>query len=288
MHFMIILVSLVIIFPQKYSYASSNLAPKLTYQTNEIVSHANVYGRSAQNHILIDARNPVSFEKLPNDTLSLILTFVTHDLGIKERCPLEVVSKKITKLFNSVEGHNEWGLIKLWKVIPVRGVSWRNRWEGFLSFKNFQIERARYEATMTGDLSGEDSDSSQIKRKLLEYLYESCSLRDPYALDEIIMIYYEGRYGYQKDYDAACDISEAEKYLGGTPLSADIMCLDAVGNLTLYKDSMFNGITKRRLRSGIKKSDIKFIELKFQCYLMGKCGYEKNYDAARLFLAKIR
>lgn len=54
MRFMIIFGALVIVFSPKYSHASSNLAPTLTYQSNELVTQANLYGTNAQNLILVD------------------------------------------------------------------------------------------------------------------------------------------------------------------------------------------------------------------------------------------
>ncbi len=262
---------------------------------------------------------PFLLETLPEGVPSIILSFATHDLEITERCQFELVSKPFTKFLNSGEGHEKWYLVKLWKLIHVKGVSWSNRWEGFSCFKNFQIERARYNEILKGGNQGEKMLANEIKTTLRECLDKACTLRDPFALSAKIDIYFKGLYGYPKDTDAAMKISSEEQASGGMPMCADILYFKCEDPWPLKKmirceipleESHLDANTVRCLREngvtttfnltkvidteknyqavevGVKNCDVEFLNLKLRFILEGVGGYKKNYEAARQFLIK--
>lgn len=76
---------------------------------------------------------PFPLEALPEGVPSMVLSFATHNLEIKERCQFDLVSKQFTEVLNSLEGHEKWDLVKLWKLISVKGVF------GLIAGKDFSV-----------------------------------------------------------------------------------------------------------------------------------------------------
>lgn len=204
-----------------------------------------------------------SLDKLPPENSCLIMSFVFQDLDIRDRARLELVSKDFTRYYENKEDHKKWRLLSLWKVKPYLNVSWKIRLEAFLCYKLFIIEAYRYDEAKTK--TEKPGSEGVLIKQMHAYLDKACLLKDESALSQREAFKYREEYGYSSE-----GVINPNAFRMGLLVPSYI--LDHCGNNVEKYERM------------VKAGNKRFVRIKFQCLLEGKCGYKKDYEAARLFL----
>jgi hypothetical protein len=237
---------------------------------------------------------PAIWGKLARDIVTSIIIQLEPTLQIFARCQLEYISKDMTKALKYSPHYAQWTALKLWRVIPVPGVSWLQRHEGYYYYQKYALVSgfARFNAFDNYFITNDPSCRQKLHGLALYYLVKSIKLFDPDAIGENIYLlsddlekipFIRQMENMGKDYERY-----PKREIFRTPYSdsATIFSIDEQGILEIenainIKDTadLNRGIYNRKFQLSLQRVSFAFYEHFFAAkkFLDSTYGNENNY-----------
>ncbi len=212
---------------------------------------------------------------LPLDIWGLFFQYIDTTLEIVPRCQLELICKRMTELLKTLPYFPQWQGLKLWRVEPVKGVTWINRREGYLCYKMFEYN-IKYLMTIDYD----SPTYMEVASLIGNYVDKGDALFDPDCMADKaqnLLIQYECSKDYANNINLVNQIYEKFKTMGKDPTKYPKKV-----EFAEHPDNHYEA--QQRIEETPKSTETPDYNRKFNALLGRKNGSQSNLEQAKRFL----